>query len=64
VEDDGPGPGPSPVGGWSGGVGLTLTRDRLASLYDDQHDFALESPNGCGARVVVSIPFLEEGDRA
>ncbi len=57
VTDDGPGPsaGERPEGG---GVGLRNTRERLALLYGEDHEFAFESAPGHGCRVRLSLPFV------
>jgi hypothetical protein len=57
VTDDGPGPsaGERPEGG---GVGLRNTRERLALLYGDDHEFAFEGAPGHGCRVRLSLPFV------
>jgi hypothetical protein len=45
----------------SSGLGLGITRERLSSLYDAQHTFALAANPGGGARAVIDIPFKEFG---
>ncbi len=58
VRDDGPGP---PEGGRRGGgegVGLRNTRDRLALLYGDDHEFAFRGAPGLGCEVAMSIPLV------
>jgi len=62
VSDDGPGPsaGDRPEGG--GGVGLRNTRERLALLYGDDHEFAFEGAPGHGCRVRLSLPLVAAGD--
>jgi signal transduction histidine kinase len=58
VADDGPGPSSAerPEGG--GGVGLRNTRERLALLYGDDHEFAFEGAPGHGCRVRLSVPYV------
>jgi len=58
VTDDGAGPsaGERPEG--PGGVGLRNTRERLALLYGDDHEFAFEGAPGHGCRVRLSIPLV------
>lgn len=43
----------------STGLGLSITRERLSSLYDGDHTFTLSADAGGGARVVIEIPFRE-----
>ncbi len=53
VEDDGVG---LPAGGASDGLGLAITRERLAELYGDAHEFSLGPAPGGGTAVSVVIP--------
>jgi two-component system, LytTR family, sensor kinase len=53
VEDDGVG---LPAGGASDGLGLAITRERLAGLYGDAHEFSLGPAPGGGTAVSVVIP--------
>jgi hypothetical protein len=43
----------------SSGLGLSITRERLASLYDTRHTFALGANPGGGAAAVIDLPFHE-----
>ena len=51
VTDDGPGPGPH-----AEGVGLSNTRERLATLYGDRARVELAAAPGGGARALVRLP--------
>lgn len=56
VQDDGVGlKGKRPTNG----LGLTNTRDRLAFLYGERHEFKLGEAPGGGVRVDISIPFQQ-----
>ena len=54
VRDDGPGPA---VAGRSGGVGLRITRERLATTYGDAARLTLEHAPGGGAVATLVIPL-------
>jgi signal transduction histidine kinase len=63
VRDDGRG---LPDGGHAlrEGVGLRNTRERLARLYGDAHDFALRNRVAGGVIVAVTVPFRAAADGA
>ncbi len=46
----------------NGGVGLSNTRARLERLYGDDHRFELESGDGGGLEVRITIPFRSSTD--
>jgi LytS/YehU family sensor histidine kinase len=55
VEDDGVG-----LGAHTGdGLGLAITRERLAHLYGDDHTLSLAPANGAGTRATIDIPARE-----
>ena len=54
VRDNGVGLSGSPFGG---GVGLTNTRDRLATLYGSQQWFTVENAEAGGVIVRIELPF-------
>ena len=57
VADDGVG-----LAGYAGdGLGLAITRERLAHLYGDDHALALAPADGAGTRVTIDIPAREAG---
>src|SRR5262249_47976531 len=64
VADDGPGPSAaeSAAGRPEGGVGLRNTRERLALLYGDDHEFSFEGAPGHGCRVRLSVPYVPVSD--
>lgn len=56
------GPGFSSSAGNAGlGIGISVTRDRLAKLYGRDHAFDLSDADDGGALVQVSIPYLSRG---
>jgi two-component system LytT family sensor kinase len=55
VEDDGPGM----KSGFTPGVGLANTRDRLRLTYGDDHALAIEPASPSGLRVVIDVPYHE-----
>ncbi len=61
VEDDGVG---LPPGGPREGLGLALTRERLAALYGDAHEFSLGPAPGGGAVARVFLPARPAGAAA
>ena len=56
VRDDGAGPGGA---GKGSGIGLRVTRDRLAALYGDAASIDLRAAPGGGAEAVVELPFRD-----
>ncbi|HET7232314.1 MAG TPA: sensor histidine kinase [Longimicrobium sp.] len=58
VTDDGPGPKPAANG--RRGVGLTNTRERLAHLYGNRHEFDLSAGAQGGAVATVAVPLHED----
>lgn len=60
VEDDGVGMGAEPVRPGSG-IGLSSARERLRLLFGEASALAVETPDGGGTRVVLSLPL--SGDR-
>jgi two-component system LytT family sensor kinase len=61
VIDDGPGLAENRGEAPEEGLGLSNTRERLEQLYGADHAMALETPQGGGLRVRVSIPYNESG---
>jgi two-component sensor histidine kinase len=61
VRDTGPGRDPSPPSRKSG-VGLRLTRERLAELYGDEQRVALEPVEGGGMCASVVLPYHTSDD--
>lgn len=61
VCDNGPGLPGGPAEALREGVGLRNTRDRLAQLYGDDFDFAVENREGGGVRVRVDVPLAPGG---
>jgi two-component system, LytTR family, sensor kinase len=61
VRDTGPGdePGPSSL---MSGVGLRLTRDRLAELYGDEQRVELEPVSGGGMHACIALPYHTSDD--
>jgi glucose-6-phosphate-specific signal transduction histidine kinase len=57
VSDDGPGPPSAATVEASNGIGLTNVRERLKTLYGDDHRFRLDRADGGGCIVSVSVPF-------
>lgn len=55
VADDGPGLPP----GWTEGVGLANTRERLRRLYGEAGSFAIEGEANGGVQVEVALPYHE-----
>ena len=60
VADDGPGLRRGTSTSIDEGIGLSNTRSRLQQLYGGQQSLAIESPEGGGLRLRVTIPFHEE----
>jgi two-component system, LytTR family, sensor kinase len=62
VEDDGVGLAP----GWtlekSSGLGLAVTRERIAGLYPAQHAFSMRRRPEGGTRVEIVLPLKIQGD--
>jgi two-component system, LytTR family, sensor kinase len=54
VEDDGPGMTSAQL---VEGVGLSNTRERLRTLYGDRTSMTIESPEGGGTRITLTMPF-------
>lgn len=61
VRDTGPGGEPAPPT-HMGGVGLRLTRDRLAELYGDEQRVELEPVPGGGMRARIALPYHTSDD--
>ena len=61
VLDTGPGEGPTPTTRTSG-VGLRLTRDRLAELYGDEQRVELEPVLGGGMSARIAFPYHTSDD--
>lgn len=61
VRDTGPGVDPSPPSR-TGGVGLRLTRDRLAELYGGDQCLALEPLAEGGMRASITLPYHTSDD--
>jgi LytS/YehU family sensor histidine kinase len=57
VKDNGPGPTESERNRLNGGRGLKATRERLATIYGDDHTFEIYSPLEGGFEVEFWIPF-------
>ncbi len=57
VVDNGPGFSSENANTKRGGVGIATTRSRLEQLYGANHSFSIESTQGKGASVVISLPF-------
>ena len=61
VKDNGPGPSESERNRLTGGRGLKATRERLQTIYGDDHTFEVCSPPEGGFEVEFWIPF--RGDK-
>ena len=61
VRDTGPGEDPTPSSRMSG-VGLRLTRDRLAELYGDEQRVELEPVQGGGMSARIALPYHTSAD--
>jgi two-component system, LytTR family, sensor kinase len=61
VEDTGPGEHPGPQSDASG-VGLSLTRGRLAELYGEAQQLQLEPRASGGMRAVIAMPYHTSAD--
>ena len=61
VRDTGPGDDPAPSSRTSG-VGLRLTRDRLAELYGDEQRVELEPVQGGGTSARIVLPYHTSDD--
>jgi LytS/YehU family sensor histidine kinase len=57
VKDNGPGPSESERNRLTGGLGLKATRERLHTIYGDDHTFEVCSPLEGGFEVELWIPF-------
>lgn len=57
VRDTGPGDGGSASHADRPGVGLRLTRERLAELYGDQQELSLEPIDGGGMSALIVLPY-------
>lgn len=62
VTDDGPGPGDQ-AAARTEGVGLSNTRERLATLYGERARLILETTPSGGAIAIVRLPYHEAGER-
>jgi two-component system, LytTR family, sensor kinase len=64
VEDDGVGLAP----GWtlenSSGLGLAVTRERIAGMYPGQHTFSIRRRPEGGTRVEILLPLRFQGEEA
>ena len=61
VRDTGPGDDPAPPSRASG-VGLRLTRERLAELYGDEQRVELEPMKGGGMIARIALPYHTSDD--
>lgn len=57
VTDNGPGVQGDPAEVMNSGIGITNTVERLEKMYGDEHTFHMESGNGDGLRVAMTIPL-------
>lgn len=58
VIDNGPGlAGAKPAPGQTTGVGLRNTRERLQTLYGDQHQFQIKETQPSGVHISIRIPY-------
>ncbi|HEX7978175.1 MAG TPA: histidine kinase [Gemmatimonadaceae bacterium] len=62
VRDTGPGAEPAPTSRARSGVGLRLTRERLAELYGEEHQVELDPLEGGGMRARIALPFHTSDD--
>jgi LytS/YehU family sensor histidine kinase len=63
VQDNGPGLKGEPEEATAGGVGLSNTRERLATLYGESHGMELSNGPWGGLRVEITLPRREAGTR-
>ncbi len=59
ISDDGVGFGTRPDSRRGGGLGLSLTRRRLAFLYGAGHTFAVGNADDCGAVITIDVPATQ-----
>jgi sensor histidine kinase YesM len=60
VEDDGPGSAVVRKRTMKEGVGLKITKERLAHLYGAAHSFVIEPSNLGGMKVSITLPLRTE----
>ena len=61
IKDNGPGIHTAEGRSGRDGLGLRTTRERLRTLYGDDHDLDIRSTPGCGLEVEIRLPFRVEG---
>jgi two-component system LytT family sensor kinase len=64
VKDNGPGLVSTPATPSGTGLGLRATRERLQTLYGNDHVFDVQNGTGGGVEVAVKIPFRTEPQTA
>ena len=64
VEDNGPGPAAVKKKTAKEGVGLKITKERLAYLYGDSHRFAVATMPSGGMKVSITIPVRRRAEEA
>ena len=60
VEDNGPGMTAADRKKPNGGIGIRITRERLARLFGEQYRFNFEKSSLGGLKVTIQIPFLRK----